>query len=230
MAVGSDELADRFPYLYHMAHLGSWLQIQRHGLLSTSALLDLFEICGAQRLAIESSYRENSISIRHEIHGTAVIRDQKPMPDSRLRFSHPDRGPVLRDRLLPLDWYRILNEKVFFWLTRERLNTMLCARAYRAQRHHVLVIDTEELLRRHADRVVLSPINSGNTFPYPHPRGLDTFLSMNEYPYDKWREKRRDRDPIVELAVRHSVPDVVDVVVHVEDAGYGTPSTKIWSS
>ena len=39
-----ERLISRYPTLYHMAEDGSWESIQRHGLLSTSALLDRFEI------------------------------------------------------------------------------------------------------------------------------------------------------------------------------------------
>ena len=39
-------LAQRWPRLYHMAEAGSWESVKRHGLLSTTALLDLFEVSG----------------------------------------------------------------------------------------------------------------------------------------------------------------------------------------
>jgi len=45
-------LIKTFPRLYHMADRDAWPSIQRHGLLSTTALLDLFEIHGAQRKAL----------------------------------------------------------------------------------------------------------------------------------------------------------------------------------
>ena len=37
----------------------------------------------------------------------------------------------LCDGLTPREWYRMLNSKVFFWVTRERLEKMLNARAYK---------------------------------------------------------------------------------------------------
>lgn len=43
------ELLRDCPVLYHMAARGSWESIQRHGLLSTSALLDLFGVMGDRR-------------------------------------------------------------------------------------------------------------------------------------------------------------------------------------
>ena len=43
------ELIRDCPTLYHMAECGSWPSIRRHGLLSTSALLDLYGVQGAER-------------------------------------------------------------------------------------------------------------------------------------------------------------------------------------
>jgi hypothetical protein len=50
----TEVIATRWPRLFHMAEAGSWLAIQRYGLLSTTALLDLFEITGDDRDSIES--------------------------------------------------------------------------------------------------------------------------------------------------------------------------------
>jgi hypothetical protein len=109
-----------------VAAVGSWPGIERHGLRSTTALLDLFEVAGSDRERIESQHRPESETIHHPRYGTAVIRDQKPMSDGGL-------VRALQDGLKPRDWYRILNKKVFFWLTRERLETLVNAREYREE-------------------------------------------------------------------------------------------------
>ena len=83
--IAVDELCERFPRLYHMAQLGSWPSIQEHGLLSTTALLDLFELRGDERFRIESCHRPESIPIDNSKYGRAVIRDQKPMSDRSVR-------------------------------------------------------------------------------------------------------------------------------------------------
>lgn len=221
MSISPIALASQFPRLYHMAEEGSWPSIQKHGLLSTSALLDLFGIIGKKRLGIEENHRMDKVLISHKIHGSAIIRDQKPMNDSGLlRCLEPGISPAL--------WYKILNEKVFFWLTRERLNRLLHARPYRGKRHCILTVDTSALLEKYARMVRLSPINSGCTKPYPWPRGLDTFLPLNQYPYDYWNKKRRGKDPIVELAVRHSVPDVCSVLIRVEEVQGSAVGPVLW--
>ena len=218
MGVSREALAMHYPRLYHMAEAGSWPGIMRHGLLSTSALLDLFEVRGPDRNTIESTHRPESLTITHPLHGTAVIRDQKPMSDKALRRA-------LRGSLSPADWYRILNRMVFFWLTEKRLKRLLEAIEYRDKRQTVLTIDTARLLERHGHRVRLSPMNSGNTRPYPHPRGRDTFLPLSEYPFESRR--KRGREPAVELTVEYSVPDIRDFVLHVEEAGGGRPPSVL---
>src|SRR5689334_2573014 len=108
MAMKADELVRYFPNLYHMAEDGSWSSIRRHGLLSTSALLDLFEVSGTARASIESRRRPGSVEITHPIHGTVVIRDQAPISDAALTRCLID--------MEPRQWYELLNDRVFFWL------------------------------------------------------------------------------------------------------------------
>ena len=206
--VSTEELSARYPRLYHMAEADTWDSIRRYGLMSTSTLLDFFEIRGAQREAIESKHRPQSVKIKHPRYGTAIIRDQKPMTDAGLT-------KALRD-MTPRQWYENLNQYVFFWLTHERLLTLLNARPYRMQKHCVLTVDTKLLLEQYADQVRLTALNSGNTKPYPHPRGSETFLSLGKYPYQERLKKGRKANAVVEFAVKSSVPNIADFVIKVD--------------
>ena len=206
-AMTLDELAQQFPRLYHMAERGTWPSIRERGLLSTSALLDLFEVKGKDRDAIESCRRPECVHLSHPTHGTAVIRDQKPMSDSALRKCLIGMAPD--------QWYETLNRRVFFWLCQKRLMSLLCARAYRGKEHCVLTVDTRRLVEAHLSRVTLSPINSGSTVYRPQPRGPGTFLSLEMYPFDLWRAKRGVRAAVVELAVDYAVPNICTFVVDV---------------
>ena len=217
--ITTDELSERFPLLYQMAQLGSWPSVERHGLLSTTALLDLFEVRGDERFRIQSCHRPESIAINHTVHGQAVIRDQKPMSDRSVCRALVGSG------LKPADWYRELNSRVFFWLSEERLNTLMNARAYRRERHTLFVVDTKRLVERHEHRIMLSAINSGCTIPFPHKRDLKTFRRIAEYPY---ATRKRNRDPIVELAVDYSVADFRDFVTEVREAGAEQPAKVVW--
>lgn len=198
------ELIAEYPSLYHMAEDGSWPSIRTHGLLSTSALLNLFDVHGRERFALESSRRAQSETITHPTHGKAVIRDNKPMSEGALLKCLTEGTPE--------DWYRTLNGRVFFWVREERLQRFLNARPYRHQAHLVLEVDTRILVEGCRGRVSLSPINSGSTLYQPQPRGMGTFLSIADYPFDYWRRKRGRADAVVELAVDHAVTEVESVV------------------
>lgn len=203
-SVTDDELAELLrdcPTLYHMAEHGSWPSIRQHGLLSTSALLDRWEVKGHRREAIESVRRPANVVMEQPTLGRAVVRDQKPMDDAGLRR-------CLQDGLTPADWYRLLNARVFFWLTRSRLLRLLTARPYRELEHDVLELDAVALVTAHRTRITLSPINSGATKPFPRARGLDTFLPITDYPYADWRNRRAAGERVVELCVLDGVPDV----------------------
>jgi hypothetical protein len=209
MGISADELVNHFPRLYHMAELGTWPSIKAHGLLSTSALLDLYGVNGEERRRIESRRRPESVTMRHDRYGPAVIRDQKPISDSALQ--------KCLTGMTPTEWYRLLNTKVFFWLTPERVLGLLSARAYRDREHTVLTVDTQELLRLHQKKVVLSPINSGSTVYNPQPRGADTFQRLGTYPFEGWRQKRGSaKKAIAELAVDYHVSDIEALVLRVE--------------
>jgi len=200
-----DELILDCPILYHMAERGSWPSIQRHGLLSTSALLDLYGVHGAERDAIESRRRPEGVRLKRRDLGGILLRDQKPMDDAGLR-------KCLLDGLSPEDWYRLLNNKVFLWLTRARLHRLLDARPYRDREHDVLELDTAPLVAAYRQAITFSPINSGTTRPFPASRGLTTFLPISDYPYGHWRSKRPKGERVVELAVNRGVPEIARFV------------------
>jgi hypothetical protein len=205
-----------------MAEDGSWPSIRAHGLRSTSALLDLFEIGDPDRALIESRHRSTSVTIKHPVYGSAVIRDQQPMDDRGL-------ARALQDGITPREWYELLNRHVFFWVSERRLRTLLGARLYRSRRQTILIVDTARLLSKVGDRVALSPINTGATKPMPHPRGRDCFLSPDRYPFRDWERRRRGREPIVELAVGYAVPNVELVVQQVLSVGGASPARTLWS-
>lgn len=191
-----------------MAHVDAWPGIKRHGLLSTTALLDLFGPGPHNRDLVESTRRPKSVLLEHPACGAAVIRDNKPMDDAGLLRSVSD--------MTPREWYRMLNSRVFFWLTEKRLETLLSARAYRSAEHCVLTLDARGLVYAYHDRIWLSPMNSGATKPIAHPRGSETFQRIKQFRFDYWRAKRRSaRKAIAELAIDYSVPDIARFVTSV---------------
>ena len=183
-----------------MAEAGSWPLILDHGLLSTSALLDLLECPSGQRELIESRHRPEKVHLHNPNIGSVVIRDQKPMSDSALR-------KVLTSGT-PEDWYRLLNGKVFFWPNLQRLVRFLGARAYRDSEHLVITVDTGRLLADRRESIYLSPINSGATLYNPVPRGPETFLRVADYPFEHWKRRRSSSEAIAEIAVDHGVVNI----------------------
>lgn len=206
--VSIEEISNRYPVLYHMAEADTWESIRKHGLRSTSALLDLFEIDGERRMTIEREHRPDSVEISHRRYGKAVIRDQKPMSDADLTRCLID--------LQPSDWYQTLNRHVFFWPTRKRLSTMLNARTYKSLKHTVLTLDTARLLADHQAQVRLTAINSGCTKPMARERGKQTFLPLDKYPFSERREKYGIANTVAEIAIEYSVPGIKKYVISVD--------------
>ena len=148
-----EELSRKYPRLYHMAEVGNWPNIQKYGLLSTTALLDLFEVTNPLRKKIESEWRSDSVTINHPVYGKAIIRDQKPMPPQEIEKCLID--------MTAQQWYEFLNKKTFFWSQEDYLNRLLNAFAYKNRPHFVLIVDTQLLVYKHREIITLCRINSG---------------------------------------------------------------------
>jgi hypothetical protein len=196
------ELITVFPRLFHVTDGRAWPSIQKHGLLSTSALLDLYDVRGDERLVFESRRRGTTMVLKRDGEPATVLRDQTPMSDKAL-FG------CLVDGMTPREWYESLNHKVFFWTSHRRLQRLLTARAGRHTAQLVLTVDTRSLVAAHRERVLLSGMNSGSTIRRPLPRGPRTFLPIADFPYDERRKTRSAADALVELVVVGAVPDII---------------------
>jgi hypothetical protein len=205
------DLYTKYPLVYHMATVGSWPSILRHGLLSTSALLDLFEVHGEQRASIETRRRPTGVKITHEAVGAATIRDQKALHVSMLERCLQGSSTVE-------DWLRLLNGRVFFWVDEKRLNDLRNARAYHDERQTVIFADTRALVTRYQESVRLAHINTGATRSVSHFRSPETFKTIPAF----------DQKKVVELTIGWSVPDIADFVVSVEEIGGPSPARTIW--
>jgi hypothetical protein len=214
------DLSRHYPLLFHMAEAGSWDSISRHGLLSTHRLIDLFEVEGDARAAILQARRPASVRLEHRLHGNAVVRDQIPLSEKRLTACLTDMTLV--------EWLDVLNSRVFFWLDEAHLGKLLGARAYKDEEHDVITIDCARLVARDAERITLSPINSGATMYKPPPRGRDTFLPITSYPFEERRRVRGIGNAVVELAVDGGVSDIRDVAIRVERRRAGGDGELIW--
>jgi hypothetical protein len=76
--VKSSDLLRLYPKLFHMAADGSWPSIERHGLLSTAAVLDRWEVSPETSKRLLTERRDESEVLEHPEHGIAIVRDQNP--------------------------------------------------------------------------------------------------------------------------------------------------------
>jgi hypothetical protein len=221
------QLVSDCPFLYHVASKESWPAIREHGLLPAASLGALFGLGEEELDTLTTRRRATARRLAHPRLGSAVLRDQIPLLER-------DLARCLRDGLTPSDWLRMLSERVFFWLSEQRVRRLLCATSNRGEEHLVLRVRSAELIRDHTASIELSPINSGATRPFPAPRGRDTFLSVADYPYSYWRGRRPRCEAVVELTVVGGVPNIADYINGVSihgcgraDAPYGNPDETI---
>ena len=201
--------------IYHLAEAANWPSIRRVGLLSTKALLHTVSMCGDERNRIERFQRLERVRLSTGVY----VRDQKPMPEKALKNCLVG--------MEPWEWYTLINSKVFFWLDVDRVNRQ--RRACEPWPQVVLEVDTDRLLRRHAKRIALSPINTGNARRRPAKRGRCTFVPYYEWARSGWSTEteglklalHRQRHHPVELTVADAVPDIISVVVRVHRLGPG---------
>jgi hypothetical protein len=211
--VRTGEFVRLFPTLYHMTAAGSWPTIERYGLRSVTALLDLLYVDPDQRPAIELKQRLHTVRLCDPRLGEFEIRDQKPLNVAKLERCLTD--------MTVTEWLLLLNRKVFFWPTAQRVEELLGAKLYRHQEHLVLMIDTRSLVNIHEAEITLAPINTGAVLYDPPARGSDTLQPIADYPYDSWRQKRGAAKAIGEVAVDYAVPDIANHVLRVERRRFG---------
>jgi hypothetical protein len=211
-----EELAARHPRLYHVTTPGAVSGIMKHGLLPTSALLDLFEIVGDQRVAIEGRPRASEVLLEHVSHGKAVISDNSPLTVKSLER-------CLDDGLRPADWLKMLNERVFFWADRRPVARLLDARINRDRARDVLVVDTLSLARCLADGMDIAPINTGAAIRRAARRGRSTFAPVRAHSYQAWQGLRGRRDRVLEVTVRGGISDINEHLIDVVRVHGGSP-------
>lgn len=214
-------LAEKYPRLFHMAQLGSWPSIKRHGLLSTSALLDQYKVNGRERVILERTKRPECVALTAKGLPGAILRDQKPISDSALE-------KCLQDGLTPAAWYKELNSRSFFWLSSDRVWRLLGAKAYRDTPQTVLTLETAPIVQKYSHRIRLSAINSGSTIMNPMPRGKNTFLPIADFPFQERAQSRSLANNVVELVIDHSVPDVADFVLAVHEVKNDKIVREVW--
>jgi hypothetical protein len=209
--VDVEELIANHPQVFHTMSADAWPSVQRHGLLSTRRLVDLFDLGPAERDRLLGAPRKQSTVLRAPGLLPAVIRDQKPMKFIAEKID-PDSSLA--------EYLDAINSRVFFWASPQRLDRLRQAQAYRAEDQVVLHVDTRALVERHGPRIELCRLNSGAVTQKNHPvRGHRSWLPIAEYPYEEYRRRHGRDGALVEVTVLDAVPDVLDLTVRIEGAG-----------
>lgn len=203
------EFAARYPTAYHMADEYAWPSIQRYGLLSTRAMVELYNPDPGLRGQILSQRRRTSITLDSTDLGSMVVRDQLP-----LKFLDKCLHPGVSAQ----QFLDALNGRVFFWLSTKRLDTLVNALANRKRRHLVLHVDTAAMLEVYDAHAQLAPYNTGSMHvPNAPKRGPDIFTDLEDYPFEYWAKKNgNSRDHVVELTIPHAVPDITRFICKAE--------------
>jgi uncharacterized protein DUF7002 len=209
--------------LYHMAEAANWPAIQRDGLYSASTLLDRAGIFGEDREHVEKQQR-----LTHtELPNGVQLRDQRPMPPAALANCLID--------ITPSEWYALINAHIFFWLDPARLNRQRTACNPRPQ--VALTVDARRLVAAYAEKIAVTPINTGNARRRPARRGAATFVPYAAWITSAWASEaaslgtplRPSSHSPVELTVAGSIPDIMQFVVGVQQLAPGQLFTPVQS-
>jgi hypothetical protein len=206
-------------FIYHMAEAANWPAIQRDGLHSASTLLDRAGVTGEERARLEQHQRLGHTELANGVQ----LRDQRPMPSAALETCLID--------LTPSAWYKLINARVFFWLDPARLNRQRAACEPRPQ--VVLTVDARRLVAAYAEKIAVTPINTGNARRRPARRGAATFVPYTTWAASAWSSEaaslgtplRPASHPPVELTVVGSIPDIRHFVVDVQHLAPGQSFT-----
>ncbi len=133
------QLYEYYPTLYHIAWGGSWRSIQKYGLLSSKDLLRSYGKRGDEFKTLTQVRRECWVKVNCLGRPSAILRDQKPLNEKKLKKALPKN-------VEPWQWYDLINSMVFFWPTKKRLKSMISAKVYSELYHDVLLGDTKKLV------------------------------------------------------------------------------------
>jgi hypothetical protein len=210
--VTPEQLAALHPRLYHTTDAANLEGILRHGLLSTSRILDLCDRSVAEREAFVRQRRRDCVRLEQPDGGVAVITDNSPLHEGNL-------ARCLDDGLAPADWCAKLNERVFLWVDERSLHRLLHAAASRQRDRLVLVFDTRLVAQVYAAQIELSPINSGSSVRKAARRGHATFTPLLKQEYADWRRIRQRRgekttlDTIREVTILGGIENIQPFLV-----------------
>jgi Family of unknown function (DUF7002) len=185
-----DQLAERFPNLWHVTFAGGWDGIQRHGFLRTIDVTP--ESCGKLRTAVTRVEAADGTQV--------VLRDQL------LTRVDPTRS---LDGITPSQWWQLVNSRVYFFCRQRDVNTLVESYLGRHLPQEVIKLRAKPVLDVVADQVEVTTVNVG-VFPRTKgpSRGRNSFVPLADYP-------AADTAKIREITVAARVPFASSAVTSV---------------
>lgn len=174
-----EEFITKKAFLYHLTDRANFDKIKADKeLLSTEAIVNLSSLDDNTKSEFLSQRRKSHETIEigeHKYH----IRDQRPISPLNL-------VKCLTTGFSVKDFFRMLNNRVFFWPTIKRLNSHY--KRYARENPIIIMVSTDELLKinPHSE---FCRLNSGATRSNSHlkgappERGNGTFLPAEEFKY-----------------------------------------------
>jgi hypothetical protein len=166
------------------------------------SFLSLWVVTDPKRPVIEREVRRSAAELEHPRYGKAVIRNQNPKYKRKLRKALTDCTPQERCQLL--------NRKVFFWLSEERLGGHMAARENRGKRHLVLTIDSYRLTTTCEGKNIVRPEFGQRDSVYAIERH-SLLMPMRDYPFAE-PLARGPYYTLVEVALDVAAPDILNFV------------------
>jgi hypothetical protein len=195
--------------MFHFADAANAASILQHGLLSTTELLRRRDV-DARTAAAVMTFRPDDL----ELPGGERVRNQSPMPPAAL-------AKCLDEGTSTDDWYRLVNDHVFFWLSTERMKRH--ANALRTRAQILLTVDTTALVASYEDSAFVTPFNIGNARRMPASRGPRTLCPLTSWREHGWLleappggRQRSSSHPPAELLIAGAVPDIHRFVLNSE--------------
>lgn len=171
-----DKFLELRPKLYHLTHKDNLESIKESNkIYSTDYIVKKSGITEP-----ESFLKTRRVKLKKvNFNGSEIyIRDQIPLHPSMI-------NKAMDGTCTPGEYIYLLNKKVFFWPTKDRLERHY--NTYKDQNPVILILDTKEIYDLNKERVKFCRLNSGAlraNFYHggkPPPRGLNTFKSPEDY-------------------------------------------------
>jgi len=184
-----DRLLKNWPRVYHVTYTSNLPSIRSHGLFSASKLKEMAES--------NEGFRPDKLPLDCPRLGRVTLRDQAPMASHLLKVKKSLIG------MSPEDWYRLIDDHIFFFFDCRNAETLFRKYKMRGERQTLLEIPTREILASASSAAHVTPINTGAVGPAYAQRGPKTFHKIDVWDRTGFIDKvRKQAKRPVELAVR----------------------------